>query len=88
MILAEFEKLQQITEKDLKESKTYIEGEYLLELEDSQKVADQLLFYEQAGDAKSMKRFVKKIKQVNISDVKRVAKKYFKNYTMAIVEGK
>ena len=88
MILQEFKKLQLLNAQDLKEAKTYIEGEYLLELEDSQKVADQILFYEQAGDAKSMKEFIKRIKKVTISDIKRVSKKYFKNHTVAIIEGR
>ncbi|MBU1974592.1 MAG: insulinase family protein, partial [Nanoarchaeota archaeon] len=46
LILNELEKLQQLTEKDLLEAKNYIEGNYLLELEDTQKLADQLLAWE------------------------------------------
>ena len=57
-------------------------------MEDVQKVADQLLFWDQIKDAKGMKNFVKEIKKVTIKDVKRVMAKYFKHYTMAIVEGK
>ena len=88
LIMEELKKIQKVTEKDVQESKKFIEGNYLLAMEDVQKVADQLLFWEQINNAKLMKNFVKNVKKVKLADVKRVAKKYFKNYTMAIVEGK
>ncbi len=88
LILKELEKLEDVSEKDIREAKTYIEGEYLLDLEDPQKVADQLLFWEQNKDAKLMKEYISRIKKVTVNDVKRVAKKYFKHYTFAVVEGK
>jgi predicted Zn-dependent peptidase len=88
LVLEELKKLREITAKDLKESKDFIEGNYLLDMEDSQKVADQILFYEQIKDAKLINDFITNIKKVTLNDVKRVAKKYFKNYTMAILEGR
>jgi len=88
LIMLELNELQNITEKDLKEAKDFIEGNYLLEMEDSQKIADQVLFYEQLKDAKLMNDFIKNIKKVTVNDVKKVAKKYFKNYTLAVLEGK
>ncbi len=88
LILQEMEKLKKVSAKDLKEAKDFIEGDYLLELEDSQKVADQLLFWEQVGDAHLMNSFVRNIKKVTVSDVRKVAEKYFNNYTMVVLEGK
>ncbi|NQV91566.1 insulinase family protein [Candidatus Woesearchaeota archaeon] len=88
LVLEEIKKVKNITAKDLKESKDFIEGNYLLSMEDVQKVADQLLFWDQIGHANGMKNFVSEIKKVTINDVKRVATKYFNYYTMAIVEGK
>lgn len=88
LIVNECEKLKTITKNDLKEAKDFIEGDYLLELEDSQKVADQILFWEQVGNAHLMKTFIKNIKKVTISDVRRVVDKYFKNHTMVVLEGK
>jgi len=88
LIMLELNNLQEITEKDLKEAKDFIEGNYLLEMEDSQKIADQVLFYEQLKDAKLMNNFISSIKDVTINDVKKVAKRYFKNYTLAVLEGK
>lgn len=88
LMLKELQKLSQISQLDLKEAKTYIEGNYLLELEDSQKIADQLLFWEQVEDARIINDFLKKIKKISINDIKRVAEKYFKYHTMVVLEGK
>ncbi len=88
LILTEIEKLKNISVTDLKEAKDYLEGDYLLDLEDSQKVADQMLFWELAKDAKLMKNYLPQIKKVSIKDVKRVAEKYLKYHTLVIIEGK
>ena len=88
MMLEELEKLKKVSELDLQEAKDYIEGDYYLELEDGQKLADQILFWEQARDARLMDTFIKKIKNVSQKDVKRVVETYFKNYTLAVLEGK
>jgi len=88
LILEQLEKLKKISEKDLKEAKDYVEGSYLLEVEDNQKLADCLVFWEQMGDAKEMEEFIKKIRKVKISAVRRVVDVYFKNYCLVVVEGK
>tara|TARA_Y100000034_G_scaffold136393_1_gene212570 strand:+ start:325 stop:1527 length:1203 start_codon:yes stop_codon:yes gene_type:complete len=88
LTLQELAKLQNVTEKDLKEAKNYIEGNYLLEMEDSQKTADQLLAWELVKDANLMKKYLRRIKLVTINDVKKIAKKYFNHYTMVVLEGK
>lgn len=88
IIVKELHALDGVSLDDLKEAKDYIEGDYLLELEDSQKVADQLLFWEQIKNADEMEDYLKRIKKVTVNDVKRAAKKYFKNYAMVVLEGK
>ncbi|MBS3117153.1 insulinase family protein [Candidatus Woesearchaeota archaeon] len=88
LILKELQKLQTISEKDLQEAKDFVEGSYLLELEDAQKVADQLLFWEQVGDFKLMEDFLIKIRKVTCLDVQKAAQRYFKKYTMVVLEGK
>jgi predicted Zn-dependent peptidase len=88
IILQEIEKLKEVKNEDLKEAKDYIEGDYLLSLEDSQKLADQLLFWEQCKDAKVMREFIRNIKKVTTKDIKRVVNKYFKYHTLAVVEKK
>lgn len=88
LILEEIEKLKDVDEQDLNESKTYLEGDYFLELEDGQKLADQILFWHQVKDANLLKEFVSKIKKVTSKDIKRVVDKYFRHYTSAVIEGK
>jgi predicted Zn-dependent peptidase len=88
LILQELKKLENIRENDLKEAKTFIEGQYYLEMEDAQKIADQILFWEKVKDTKLLKEFIKKIKKVTINDVKKVAKKYFNHYTFVVIQGK
>lgn len=88
LILEEIEKLKNVNEQDLNESKTYLEGDYFLELEDGQKLADQILFWHQVKDANLLKEFVSKIKKVTSKDIKRVVDKYFNHYTLAVIEGK
>ncbi len=88
LILKELKKLRKTGSKDIKEAKDFIEGDYLLELENSQKVADQLLFWEHVKDARLMKEFIRNVKKVTTRDIKRVVDKYFNNYTMVVLEGK
>ena len=87
LVLKQLNKLKTLSEKDLEESKTYLEGSYLLETEDNQKLADALVFWEQVEDAQKIQEFVKRIKKVSVKDIKRVVEKYFKNYCLAVVEG-
>ena len=88
MMLQELDKLQQVTPKELEEAKTFTEGDFYLDVEDNQRLADQLLFWEQSGHAQELHRYIPKIKKVTIKDVKRVAKKYFQKHVFVVIEGR
>ena len=88
LIVQELQKLQHITVNDLREAQEYIEGDYLLGMEDTQKVADQLLFWEQVKDATLVNNYIHRIQKVTMADVQRVAQKYFQHYTGVILAGK
>lgn len=88
LILKELKSLIKINNEELQEAQDFIEGDYLLEIEDTQKVADQLLYWELVKDAKLMNEYIKKIKKVTINDIRRVVGKYFKNQTTVVLEGK
>ena len=88
LMLQELEKLKSVSELDLKEAKEYIEGNYYLSLEDSQKTADQVVFWEQAKDANLINEFIPLIKKVTPADIKRVVERYFKRYVFVMLEGK
>lgn len=89
IILKEFQSLKNITDKELKEAKDYLEGEFYLQNEDNYQYADQLGFWELVGDSKLMDEYIKKIKKVTKKDIIRVVNKYLgKNYALAVIEQK
>ena len=89
MILGQLKKMEWVSEADVKEAKTYVEGNFLLEHEDTQKLADEILYWEQMGDARLMESYLLRINAVTVRDVQRVAKTYFrKPFCMAVIEGK
>jgi len=88
LMLEEIQILRNVSEEEVQEAKDFIEGDYLLEIEDAQKVADQLLFWEQVKSAEEMDEYLHKVKKVMVNDVKRVVEKYFKHYVQVVLEGK
>ncbi|HLC74543.1 MAG TPA: pitrilysin family protein [Candidatus Nanoarchaeia archaeon] len=89
LIFAQLKKLQRVAKEDVEESKTYVEGSFLLDYEDTQRLADELLYWEQMGDVQGFYKYLDRIRAVTVRDVRRVAKKYFtKPYAMAMIEGK
>ena len=90
IILEQIQDVDKLTEKDLMEAKRYIEGEFILENEDNQKLADTLGFFEHVASAGLIGDYINNIKKVTISDIRRVKRKYLKknNYTMVVLEQK
>jgi len=85
--LNEFKKLKQITEKELQEAKQFIEGDFVLNNEDSQAFANLLGTWEFASKAEDCIDYVDKIKKVTKKDIIRVANKYLnEKYSLAIIE--
>jgi len=87
-VLAQLKRLEKTSALDLAEAKTFVEGDYYLNIEDNLKYADHLCFWEQMGNATGLWEYVNKVKKVTRADIRRVVKKYFNNYCMAVVEGK
>jgi len=87
IILNEFDKLKKINSKTLNEAKTYIEGNFALENEDTKEKSDLIAFWELVSKAEDVNNYITRIKKVTINDVKDVVKKYLnKDYTLAILE--
>jgi len=87
IIFEQFERLKGVAENDIEESKTFIEGNQALQIEDNFHNADHLAFWETIKDAEFAKNYLKMIRKVTVGDVKRVANKYLtKNYTMVVIE--
>ncbi|MEK6934895.1 MAG: pitrilysin family protein [Nanoarchaeota archaeon] len=86
-ILLEQFNLPGLNEGELKEAKTYIEGNLKIRHENNKDRADFIGFWELIGDCKKAEEYFKEIRKVSLSDVKRIVKKYFDgNYTEILLE--
>lgn len=89
LVLKQFKRLQKITKKELNEAKTYIEGHHALQTEDNFHKADDMAFWELIKDAGLSESYLKNIRKVTMSDVKKAARKYLnENYTFISIEQK
>jgi len=83
LILKEFEKVAKTLEgKELSRIKEQIIGNHQISMEDSQTQMVGLLLNEINGNARDLYNFDKKIKAVKLSDVKKIAKKATKKYSL------
>ncbi len=75
-----------VTKKEFDEAKTYIEGSYTLENENTEQHADELCYWSFIGDARLADSYVGNIKKVSYADVLKVQKKYFSRpFAVAVV---
>jgi predicted Zn-dependent peptidase len=82
LILEEFEKVsKELDEKELNEAKEQLIGNYHISMEDSQMQMTSLLASEIHGNAKEFYDFEKKISQVKLEDVKKLASNVKKDYS-------
>ncbi len=85
--LDEFQKLKKISSKELLEARQFLEGEMLLENEDSQTFASSIGDWELAYRAEEGLNYIKKIKKVTQKDIIKVVDKYLNNnYSLAIIK--
>ncbi|TKJ17419.1 hypothetical protein CEE44_02690 [Candidatus Woesearchaeota archaeon B3_Woes] len=85
--LNEFQKLKKTTSKELLEAKQFLEGEIILENEDSQTLASSVGNWELASKAEDCLNYTKKTKKVTKKDIIRVINQYLNDkYTLAIIE--
>ncbi len=83
LILEEFEKVaENLTEKELNSVKEQLIGNYYIGIEDSQLQMVNLLSYEIDGNAKKFYDFEKNIRQVKLQDVKKLASRAAKKYSL------
>jgi len=79
IILLEFKKINDLTEKELEEAKEQLIGNNKISKEDSQEQMVDLLGHEILGKAEESYEFEKDIRQVKLEDVKKLAN--FKDYS-------
>lgn len=82
IILKEFEKVvSSLSEKELSQIKKQIIGNYHISMEDSQSQMNSLLLHEINGNAKTFYEIEKNISEVELEDVKELAKKAIEKYS-------
>ena len=87
IIKKEIKSLLDVSKNDLDEAKTFIEGSFLIENENSRRLADTLLFLDYIDDKLDIKDYVKNIRNVTKEDIIKAAKSYFgKNYVLSIIK--
>lgn len=88
LILEEFDKVaKNFEEKELREVKEQMIGNYHISMEDSQNQMVNLLLHEIDGNAKEFYEYTKKISAVKLSDVKKLASKIKdKEYSFFVLE--
>jgi len=85
LILEEFEKVSKnLDEKELKQVKGQLMGNYQISMEDSQTQMINLLFSEINGNAEDFYKFEKNMSDVKLEDVKNLAR--IKNYSFFVLE--
>jgi len=85
IILEEFKKIENMTEKDLEESKQRVIGLQKVSSEESVSVMSELLFSELSGKAEDYYAQEEKIKSITLQQVKSLAKSLIKSYSTASI---
>ncbi|MBN2458615.1 insulinase family protein [Candidatus Woesearchaeota archaeon] len=86
-ILRQLRQLEDISEKELSEAKQYIEGEFILMSEDTQKRAELMSYWDSNADADDIKTYIKKIRSVTKRQLISTAKRWLdENYTLTVIE--
>ncbi len=87
IIIRELKKLKEVKSKDIKDAKTYLEGNFLLENEDNRKEAVNLADWEMIKDYSLVNKYIKNIKKVSKKDIIGIAKKNLNDkYTLVTIE--
>ena len=86
LILEEFSKVEEMTEKDLEESKERLIGLKKVSSEEGVNVMNELLFEEvSTGKSEDYYKFEEEIKKVKLEEVKFLAKELVKEYSTAAI---
>ncbi len=83
IILEEFKNIDKMTEKDFKEAKEMLLGLKRVFSEESMNVMNDLVYYELATKAEDYYEYERKINEITLNDVKKLAK--VKDYSIATI---
>jgi predicted Zn-dependent peptidase len=85
IIISEFNKIKDITEKEIDEAKETLIGLKKISSEESANVMNELLYHELFIGAESYYKYEENIRNVKIEDVKELASRLIKKYSVASI---
>lgn len=87
IIINEFNKLQELTEEEIKNAKRSIEGNFLIRNVDPVQLVTTINVWEFIKDSNLFDSYINKINKVTLNDVKKVAEQYLnQEYTITMIE--
>ena len=88
LILKEFNRLLDVSVEEVKEAKTFSEGSFLLNMEDTAKRAAFINSLSVIDKEKDIDNYIENIKKVNVGEVKRVVETYFTDAVSIVLQPK
>lgn len=85
LILQGFRDVEKMTEEDLQEAKEMLVGLRKISSEESSDVMNELMYYEIISKAEDYYEYEKKIREVSLAGVKKIALNGLKNYSTAAI---
>jgi len=85
IIIEEFKKIEDMKEKDLEEAKETLMGYKKISSEESVNVMNELMYNELFDKAENYYSYEESIKKVRLEDVKKLARKMIKEYSIASI---
>lgn len=86
IFFTELKNLNNISEKDLNEAKSFIEGQLTLKIEDSQDHADLISMFEESSSCTDFEKYLINIKKVTKNDIKNCLREYLnEKYTKVML---
>ena len=86
--IKEFNKLLDVSKKEVNESKTFLNGSFLINMEDTAKSAYFITLWSMIGKEELFENYIENIEKVKVEDVKRIVDKYFTDPVYIILRPK
>ncbi len=85
LIDAELKKLLVVPKNELEDAKSYIEGQFLMENEDTKNLATTIASWQRLSSLTRLQRYLKDLKAVTAKEIQRVAGKYLLNESCTVL---
>jgi predicted Zn-dependent peptidase len=87
LILGQLEKLKSVSDAEVSDAKTFVEGALALRHENTASFADELAYWHFTASLEAYENYLSALRAVTAADVRCIVKKYFTDqYTLAVLE--